>query len=169
MQEKLTELKFRFFTNISHELRTPLSLIITPLDSMIGKGGNDALKPVLLQARHLLDMINRLLEFRKMETGNNRLQPRAGNLTEFIRMEVDSLRPLADNKQLRWCTDMPDTDIYYTFDHDKMHHIPNPICSGNAIKYNRAGGSVHLTLKQIDDKAIQLSYATQASAYLKRI
>lgn len=156
MQEKLTELKFRFFTNISHELRTPLSLIITPLDSMIGKGGNDALKPVLLQARHLLDMINRLLEFRKMETGNNRLQPRAGNLTEFIRMEVDSLRPLADNKQLRLCTDMPDTDIYYTFDHDKMHHILSNLL-GNAIKYNRAGGSVRLTLKHIDDKTIQLS------------
>lgn len=37
MEEKLVDLKFRFFTNISHELRTPLTLIITPLDALLRK------------------------------------------------------------------------------------------------------------------------------------
>lgn len=156
MQEKLTELKFRFFTNISHELRTPLSLIITPLDSMISKGGNDALKPILRQAEHLLDMINRLLDFRKMETGNDRLQLRTGNLTEFLRMEADSFRPLAESRQVSMSLDVPDTDIYYTFDHSKMHHILSNLIS-NAIKYNREGGTVSLTLCMADDQAVSLS------------
>lgn len=35
MEEQLTQMKFRFFTNISHELRTPLTLIITPLSSLL--------------------------------------------------------------------------------------------------------------------------------------
>lgn len=156
MQEKLTELKFRFFTNISHELRTPLSLIITPLDSMIRKGGNEALRPVLRQAEHLLDLINRLLDFRKMETGNEQFQPRTGNLSEFVRLEADTFKPLAESKRLRLEVHVPEKDIYYSFDHTKMHHILSNLIS-NAIKYNRDGGTVCMTLAQASDAVVSLS------------
>lgn len=46
-EQHLDELKFRFFTNISHELRTPLALIITPLELLIRKAGDSALKSEL--------------------------------------------------------------------------------------------------------------------------
>lgn len=43
-KEELDQMKFRFFTNISHELRTPLTLIITPLDMVIRRLTDDAMK-----------------------------------------------------------------------------------------------------------------------------
>ena len=156
MQEKLTELKFRFFTNISHELRTPLSLIITPLDSMIRKGGNEALRPILRQAEHLLDMINRLLDFRKMETGNEQLELRTGNLTEFVRLEADAFKPLADGKQIALEVKVPEKDLYYLYDHNKMHHILCNLIS-NAIKYNRPNGTVSIVLTANPDGSLLLS------------
>lgn len=156
MQEKLTELKFRFFTNVSHELRTPLSLIITPLDSMIRKGGNDALQPILRQAEHLLDLINRLLDFRKMETGNEHLQPRTGNLTEFIRMEADAFRPLAESKHLSLHVEVPEKDVCCSFDHEKMHHILSNLIS-NAVKYNRRDGDVYVKVDVQNDRTLLLA------------
>lgn len=156
MQEKLTELKFRFFTNISHELRTPLSLIITPLDSMIRKGGNEALRPVLRQAEHLLDMINRLLDFRKMETGNEQLQVSTGNLTELVHLEADAFKPLAESKQIGLNVELPDRAFYYSFDHNKMHHILSNLIS-NAIKYNRPGGTVTVRLDTDGDGSVAVT------------
>ena len=46
-KEELDQMKFRFFTNISHELRTPLTLIITPLDMVIRRLTDDAMKKQL--------------------------------------------------------------------------------------------------------------------------
>ncbi len=156
MQRKLTELKFRFFTNISHELRTPLTLIITPLESMVRKGGNEVLLPILHQAEHLLDLVNRLLEFRKIDSGKMRFQPHPGNLSEFIRMEVETFIPLAESKQVSIKVETPERDLYGMFDHEKMHHILSNLLS-NAIKYNRVGGSVLVVLDFKNSSSFALS------------
>jgi sigma-B regulation protein RsbU (phosphoserine phosphatase) len=81
-------MKLRFFTNVSHELRTPLSLIITPLESIIQKVDPSSiyhtqLKGVLKHANELLDLVNRLLDFRKLSMGEMKLHPSSGDLFDF--------------------------------------------------------------------------------------
>ena len=71
MEEQLTQMKFRFFTNISHELRTPLTLIITPLSSLLTDIQDSKLKQQLSSiyrnAQELLQLVNQLLDLRKLE------------------------------------------------------------------------------------------------------
>ena len=61
-KEELDQMKFRVFTNISHELRTPLTLIITPLDMVIRRLTDDAMKKQLntiyKNAQNLLSLVN---------------------------------------------------------------------------------------------------------------
>ena len=77
MEQRLTDMKFRFFTNMSHELRTPLTLIITPLNSIVNALEQSELKQkleaILNHAKELLEMINNLLSFRKLEMGEMKL------------------------------------------------------------------------------------------------
>ena len=81
-------MKFRFFTNISHELRTPLTLIITPLDMVIRRLTDDAMKKQLntiyKNAQNLLSLVNQLLDFRKLEMKGERLHLMNGDMEEFI-------------------------------------------------------------------------------------
>ena len=76
-KEELDQMKFRFFTNISHELRTPLTLIITPLDMMIRRISDEAVKKQLgtiyKNAQNLLSLVNQLLDFRKLEMKGEKL------------------------------------------------------------------------------------------------
>ena len=70
-QEHLEEMKLRFFTNVSHEFRTPLTLILTPLGTLIKQQGDVDLKQRLTviyrNAEKLLQLVNQLLDFRKLE------------------------------------------------------------------------------------------------------
>ncbi|RZK25508.1 MAG: sensor histidine kinase [Flavobacterium sp.] len=70
-QEEIEEMKFSFITNLSHELRTPLTLILTPLDVIIKKIDDANLRSKLSNiynnALNLLDLVNQLLDFRRLE------------------------------------------------------------------------------------------------------
>ena len=103
-EEELNQMKFRFFTNISHELRTPLSLIILPLESLMkekeGTGEYGRLKTMHRNAKSLLDLVNHLLDFRKVEMGGEKLQLRLGSIREFAENLLDAFRPAAEEKEI---------------------------------------------------------------------
>ena len=86
--KELEEMKYRFFTNISHEFRTLLTLIITPIGSILKRtedGETRAqLNDVSRNAGDLLQLVNQLLDFRKMEMNGERLNLQSGSLNEFI-------------------------------------------------------------------------------------
>ena len=85
-KEELNQMKFRFFTNISHEFRTPLTLIMTPLGILIQQAENpmkDKLKSIYNHAGNLLELINQLLDFRKLEMGGESLKLHQADIVEF--------------------------------------------------------------------------------------
>src|SRR5690606_32070388 len=100
---ELDALKIRFFTNISHEFRTPLSLIITPLEKIIRSTAEGSVKGQLelvqRTARRLLNLVNQLLDFRKMEVQEIRLQTTEGDIVPFIRELTTSFSDLSEKKQ----------------------------------------------------------------------
>ena len=83
----LEQLKTKFFTNVSHEFRTPLSLIIAPLEKIIKQTPDEEQKKQLnlvqRNAKRLLNLVNQLLDFRKMEVQEIKLHPSIGDIIGF--------------------------------------------------------------------------------------
>ena len=91
-QHEVDEMKLRFFTNVSHEFRTPLTLILTPLGSLIKQQSDVDLKQRLVviyrNAEKLLQLVNQLLDFRKLEMQGERLSVSMGILSCLFGMRL---------------------------------------------------------------------------------
>ncbi|HEY4788664.1 MAG TPA: two-component regulator propeller domain-containing protein, partial [Bacteroidales bacterium] len=87
---ELDMMKLRFFTNVSHEIRTPLTLILGPLEKMMNTElSKHEIKNYLgimhRNAKQLLKLINQLLDYRKLESGNLKIEPARADLINFVR------------------------------------------------------------------------------------
>lgn len=145
-------IKTKFFTNVSHEFRTPLSLILAPLDQIIetttGTEQKKQLQLVQRNARRLLNLINQLLDFRKMEFKEFKLQPTEGDIVKTVKEICNSFSDLADMKNisLSFCSNV---DSYVTcFDRDKFEKIMFNLLS-NAFKYTHNKGSIEISVNII--------------------
>ncbi len=87
-QMELDDLKLKFFTNISHEFRTPLTLILGPLARILEEENNDPLKEkhlmIYRNASRLLQLTNRIIDFRKNEKEQLKLKVSETNISDFI-------------------------------------------------------------------------------------
>lgn len=142
-------MKFRFFTNISHEFRTPLTLIITPLESLIKEVGDMALKKrlqsIYRNSKELLNLVNQLLDFRRLEVHGEKLFLVKGNIAEFVSSIKSSFDYLAQEKEISFEIDDKITeDLYISFDREKIQKVLNNLLS-NAFKFTPAGGRVTIT------------------------
>jgi signal transduction histidine kinase/DNA-binding response OmpR family regulator/ligand-binding sensor domain-containing protein len=158
-KEELDQMKFTFFTNISHELRTPLTLIITPLDSLIKKLTDEPLKKQLSGISHnaheLLNLVNQLLAFRKLEIKGETLSLSYCNVGEWMENLVTPFKILANENELHFEYIRPATDIFLYVDQDKLQKIVNNLLS-NAFKFTPKEGHIQLKIFK-DDTAQQLS------------
>ena len=149
--KELEEMKYRFFTNISHEFRTLLTLIITPIGSMLRRA-NDAetrsqLNEVSKNAGDLLQLVNQLLDFRKMEMNGERLNLASGNLDEFIQYTTMKFTPLSEQKNISLKFEDKTGGLFMYFDRDKLGKILTNLLS-NAFKFTKAGGEVRVELSK---------------------
>jgi signal transduction histidine kinase/DNA-binding response OmpR family regulator/streptogramin lyase len=145
----IEQLKTKFFTNVSHEFRTPLSLIISPLDRIIKQATDEdqknQLNLVQRNAKRLLNLVNQLLDFRKMEVQEIKLHPSIGDIILFIQDISHSFMDIAEKKKIRFSfsTNVDSLEIY--FDKDKIEKILFNLLS-NAFKYTHDNGMVNLHL-----------------------
>lgn len=147
---ELDTLKIKFLTNISHEFRTPLSLIFAPIDKLLAASENsntvqDHLLMVKRNARRLLNLVNQLLDFRRMELKENNIHRSVGNLVTFVKDIVWSFKDLAEQKQIQLSFHSGITELYTAFDHDKVERILFNILS-NAFKFTLENGKIAVLL-----------------------
>lgn len=148
--KEVNALKIRFFTNVSHELRTPLTLILPPLEKLMKtKGITEPVqeKHALIHrnAKRLQELINQLLQFRKIETGNQQLQARKGNIIKFMGILAEQFQAYAEQSGLSF-EFKKDAEVYETwFDEDKLDKIVSNLLS-NACKYTPEGGKICLEI-----------------------
>lgn len=149
--KELEEMKYRFFTNISHEFRTLLTLIITPIGSILKRTTDSEtrhqLNDVSRNAGDLLQLVNQLLDFRKMEMNGERLNLQSGNLNEFIQYTTMKFMPLAEQKNIRLTFDDKTEGLFMYFDKDKVGKVLTNLLS-NAFKFTKAGGRVNVCLEK---------------------
>lgn len=149
--KELEEMKCRFFTNISHEFRTLLTLIITPIGSILKRTTDSEtrhqLNDVSRNAGDLLQLVNQLLDFRKMEMNGERLNLQSGNLNEFIQYTTMKFMPLAEQKNIRLTFEDKTEGLFMYFDKDKVGKVLTNLLS-NAFKFTKAGGKVNVCLEK---------------------
>ncbi|MFL5744130.1 MAG: two-component regulator propeller domain-containing protein, partial [Niastella sp.] len=159
---ELDLMKTRFFTNVSHEFRTPLSLILTPLEGMIKTAAEPAQRTqyqlIHRNARRLLNLVNQLLDFRKMEVHELKLHTTEGDIIQFIEESAGSFTDIAEKKQIRFSYTASLKSLYTRFDHDKLERIIFNLLS-NAFKFTAENGavSVHVhALKKETDTLLEI-------------
>ena len=147
--QAVEQLKTKFFTNVSHEFRTPLSLIISPLDKIIRQTTNEEQKKQLSlvqrNAKRLLNLVNQLLDFRKMEVQEIKLHPAIGDIIAFTKDISDSFLDIAEKKNMAFSFQSNTDHLEIYFDKDKIEKILFNLLS-NAFKYTSENGSVNLAL-----------------------
>lgn len=153
-QRKIDKMKQVFFTNVSHELRTPLSLIISPLAGIINNETDDNLRKKLKlinrNAMKLLEIINQMLDLRRLMVNSEHLQLTRGDIVQFVRGICDQFLQMTDkNITLTFHSTM--SEMLMNFDCDKLGKIVNNMLS-NAFKFTQNGGRVGVSLNLIDDK-----------------
>ncbi|HET6879644.1 MAG TPA: ATP-binding protein, partial [Pirellulales bacterium] len=147
-------LKTQFFSNVSHELRTPLTMILAPIEELISKRQQqlpkDAgymLEVALVNGRRLLDLINRLLEFSKLEAGHAQVNLSPVNLNDMVNDLATSARPLAGQRQIELKIDLDGDLPVIGADTDKMDSVITNLLS-NALKFTPAGGTVGIRTRR---------------------
>jgi CheY-like chemotaxis protein/AraC-like DNA-binding protein len=142
-------MKFRFFTNVSHEFRTPLTLILTPLEKMLKQTTESDQKSQLWMmyrnARRLLNLVNQLLDFRKLEVEGITLHATQADVIGFSREIAFSFTDLSDKKHIRFSFQSAVDRLEMAFDQDKLEKILNNLLS-NAFKFTPDGGAVSVAL-----------------------
>ncbi len=138
---EVEQMKITFFTNISHEFRTPLTLITGPIAKLLSSENelseeqkNNNYQLIDRNSKQLQHLINQLLDFRKLETGNMKLEICFGNVLVFIENIIDSFRGLAQQKQIQFIAETLHQNNEVWFDPDKLTKIVNNLLS-NAFKF----------------------------------
>lgn len=160
LQEKNVELakankaKDSFLATMSHELRTPLNAIIgftgTLLMRLPGPLTTDQekqLRTIQSSARHLLALINDLLDVAKIEAGKVDLFPEPVDSGAVVEEVVNALRPEASRKGLTFLAELPDSPVVVTTDRRALHQVVLNL-TNNGLKFTDAG-SVHVVLRRV--------------------
>ncbi|MFH6993872.1 two-component regulator propeller domain-containing protein [Flavobacterium sp. FlaQc-48] len=142
--------KLDFFTNISHEFRTPLTLILGPLQQILANynGTNEMYKKLLViegSANHLLSLINRLMDFRKLENHQVTLESAEGNIVKFTREIFLSFIEYAKDGGYNYTFESTEEEIPVYFDRYKLERVFYNLIS-NAFRYTPKGGNIHLKI-----------------------
>jgi len=145
--------KDRFLANMSHELRTPLNAIIGFTGTMLMKlpgpltvDQDKQLRTVQTNARHLLALINDLLDIAKIEAGKAELNIEAVDCSNVIEEAIATLQQHADAKGLRLVVELPERVVVVQTDKRALSQIVLNLV-GNAIKFTETG-SVRLALSR---------------------
>jgi PAS domain S-box-containing protein len=142
-----TVAKSRFLASVSHELRTPLNGIIgfseLLYDKKLGHLSEDQVDimgDILTSARHLLQLINDILDLSKVEAGRMEFWPERHHLEPLVLEVRDVIRPLADKKAIDVQTSVP-ADLIANLDPGRFKQVLYNYLS-NAVKFTGAGGRV---------------------------
>ncbi len=161
--QSAAESKNRFLANMSHELRTPLNGIIGFAEFLVdGKPGalnvkqRDYLGDILNSGRHLLQLINDVLDIAKVEAGKMVLNLETFSLRKAVDEVCSVAKPLVDKKVLHvQLAIAPEIDSV-TLDQQKFKQVLYNLLS-NAIKFTNDGGRIDIVISPVDAKHFTLA------------
>ena len=151
--ERANRAKTSFLSNMSHEIRTPMNAIIG-LDNIalndpeLTPHIREQLEKIGASARHLLNIINDILDMSRIESGRMELRDEEFSFREFLDQTNVMVSGQCADKGLQYeCRIIGKTEDYYIGDEMKLKQVLINIL-GNAVKFTKAPGSVALTVEQ---------------------
>ena len=148
VEQQVTDIKLRFFTNISHELRTPLTLIVGPIENIlqterISQNVRSQLEIVQSNSQRMLRMVNQLLEFRKVQNQKMKLKVQPTLLSELVEDTSANFKKEAYEKHIHFEIINNAEDSTVWVDRGRMDTILWNLLS-NAFKFTPAGKSIRV-------------------------
>jgi signal transduction histidine kinase/ligand-binding sensor domain-containing protein/DNA-binding response OmpR family regulator len=153
---KITDMKMQFFANVSHELRTPLSLIINPLEEFLTQYPqykNTLLYTAQNNARYLLELINQLLDFRKLDASGESMHYIHSDIVALVKDQYQAFENMAHEREISYRITSQQSDIQMDFDYDKVRKIVMNILS-NAFKFTGNKGSIEITVSIVGSNVV---------------
>ena len=147
--EELVQTKLRYFTNISHDLLTPLTIITCLIDDAEMTNGSriSQLSMIRSNVNKLRRLLQQILDFRKVESGNMKLSVSKSDIVSFIDDVCKvNFAPLIRKKSQTFTFSTEDKHLIAYFDRDKIDKIVSNLLS-NACKYTSEGGEIKLIMK----------------------
>ncbi len=147
VSERASRAKSEFLSRMSHELRTPMNAILgfaqlIDLDPGSTPRGKAHVQEILRAGKHLLHLINDVLDLEQVESGRLTLTPQAIDLDELAREAVSLMQPLTEQQGVRLSM-VGMAGLTVMADATRVRQVVLNLLS-NAIKYNRPGGTVRL-------------------------
>ncbi|MEU7901999.1 SpoIIE family protein phosphatase [Actinoplanes sp. NPDC049118] len=140
----LDSAKTNFFSNVSHEFRTPLTLILGPLEELLGGSGlsddqRERLLPMQRNGMRLLKLVNTVLDFSRLESGRLSAAYRPTDLADYTARLASTFRSAAERAGLSFDVDCPPLPAPVYVDREMWEKIVFNLLS-NAVKFTPAGG-----------------------------
>lgn len=149
MNKEGKQIRFQFLSVLSHELKTPINAVEGYLHMLNERQMGDDLSAyddLIRRSLHRIAGMRKLimdfLDLTQLESGKKKREIQPVDLVKIARLSVESLRPLAIQKEIQVVLTGED-ELLYDADRDEMEIIFNNLIS-NGIKYNKNGGEVQI-------------------------
>ena len=158
--EQASRAKSEFLASMSHELRTPLNAILgfgqlIELDRALGVRTQTHVREVLRAGRHLLRLINEVLDLAQVESGRLVISPEAIEVSALVAGAVALTTPLAEARRIALHTRL-EPGLVVRADRTRLEQVLLNLLA-NAVKYNRVGGEVHVDATAVDVRRLRLA------------
>lgn len=151
--QEVDRLKTKFFTNIAHDFKSPLTVILSTIKNLPVDNRTRVL--VERSSKSLLDLINQMLELRKLESNKLELRLIHADVIECIRYTFENFQEIGQEQGIALHLINSDQQLTMDFDEEKLTRVVSNLLS-NAIKYSNEEDHVYLLLDQI--KKVDKSY-----------
>lgn len=164
MEQQMTDMKLRFFTDISHELRTPLTLISGPVEyilenTQLPSDAREQLQVVERNTNRMLRLINQILDFRKIQNKKMKMQVQRINVVPFTRKIMENFDSMAEEHQIDFLFETEKEELYLWVDVDKYEKIVFNLLS-NAFKYTPDGKMIKVFVHE-DENTVSVGVEDQ--------
>lgn len=157
--ENANKAKSEFLANMSHELRTPLNHIIGFTELVVDKNFGELneiqeeyLGDVLTSSKHLLSLINDILDLSKVEAGKLELDPSEVDLGMLLENSLVMVKEKAMKHQIKMTTDIENIPEMIIADERKIKQVVYNLLS-NAVKFTPDGGEIHVAARKVAENA----------------
>ena len=161
--ERANLAKSEFLSRMSHELRTPLNAVIgfgqlLELDDLDARQ-REAVGQILKAGRHLLELINEVLDISRIESGTMSISLEPVHLGSVLTEALSLIRPMADAAEVRLVSDPTRYEhMHVHADQQRLKQVFINLLS-NAVKYNRRDGEVSVHCRELDEGLIEIAVA----------
>lgn len=158
--EQASLAKSEFLSRMSHELRTPLNAVLgfgqlLELDELTDEQ-QENVRYILRAGRHLLDLINEVLDLSRIESGQMTISPEPVAVADLVDEVVGLIRPMADARSIAIHAPGSGCPEHVRADRQRLKQVLLNLMS-NAVKYNREGGRLAIDCAPVTSQRLRLS------------